>query len=67
MSGAPCTFANDRVPTSLGRPIAGTERIETIAGESEAQLIQAEEVLKRRTVKRQKRPLTLTRTRYIPR
>jgi len=33
------------VPTSLGRPIATTERIQTIAGEIEAQLIQAEEVL----------------------
>jgi alkylation response protein AidB-like acyl-CoA dehydrogenase len=39
------TFANDRVPTSLGRPIASTERIQTIAGEIEAQLVQAEEVL----------------------
>jgi butyryl-CoA dehydrogenase len=33
------------VPTSLGRPIAATERIQTIAGEIEAQLVQAEEVL----------------------
>jgi alkylation response protein AidB-like acyl-CoA dehydrogenase len=39
------TFANERVPTSLGRPIASTERIQTIAGEIEAQLVQAEEVL----------------------
>ena len=39
------TFANERVPTSLGRPIATTERIQTIAGEIEAQLTQAEEVL----------------------
>ena len=38
-------FANERVPTSLGRPIAATERIQTIAGEIEAQLVQAEEVL----------------------
>jgi butyryl-CoA dehydrogenase len=38
-------FANERVPTSLGRPIASTERIQTIAGEIEAQLVQAEEVL----------------------
>jgi alkylation response protein AidB-like acyl-CoA dehydrogenase len=38
-------FANERVPTSLGRPIATTERIQTIAGEIEAQLVQAEEVL----------------------
>jgi butyryl-CoA dehydrogenase len=33
------------VPSALGRPIATTERIQTIAGEIEAQLIQAEEVL----------------------
>jgi alkylation response protein AidB-like acyl-CoA dehydrogenase len=38
-------FANERVPTALGRPIATTERIQTIAGEIEAQLTQAEEVL----------------------
>ena len=38
-------FANERVPTALGRPIATTERIATIAGEIEAQLTQAEEVL----------------------
>lgn len=38
-------FANERVPSSLGRPIATTERIQTIAGEIEAQLIGAEEVL----------------------
>jgi butyryl-CoA dehydrogenase len=38
-------FANDRVPTALGKPIAATERIQSIAGEIEAQLIQAEEVL----------------------
>ncbi|ETA03372.1 hypothetical protein CcI6DRAFT_01088 [Frankia sp. CcI6] len=37
-------FANERVPTSLGRPIATTERIQTIAGEIEAQLVAAEEV-----------------------
>jgi alkylation response protein AidB-like acyl-CoA dehydrogenase len=39
------TFANERVPTALGRPIATTERIQTIAGEIEAQIVQAEEVL----------------------
>ncbi|MBT0772184.1 acyl-CoA/acyl-ACP dehydrogenase [Kineosporia sp. J2-2] len=39
------TFANERVPTSLGRPIATTERIQSVAGEIEVQLIQAEEVL----------------------
>jgi butyryl-CoA dehydrogenase len=38
-------FANERVPTSLGRPIATTERIQSVAGEIEAQLVQAEEVL----------------------
>ncbi|NQX10740.1 acyl-CoA/acyl-ACP dehydrogenase [Microbacteriaceae bacterium VKM Ac-2855] len=38
-------FANERVPTSLGRPIAATERIQSVAGEIEAQLIQAEELL----------------------
>ncbi|OOB89290.1 acyl-CoA dehydrogenase family protein [Rathayibacter sp. VKM Ac-2630] len=38
-------FANERVPTSLGRPIATTERIRSVAGEIEAQLVQAEEVL----------------------
>lgn len=39
------SFANERVPTALGRPIATTERIQSVAGEIEAQLIQAEEVL----------------------
>ncbi len=39
------TFAHDRVPTSLGRPIATTERIQTVAGEIEAQLVGAEEIL----------------------
>ncbi len=39
------TFANDRVPSALGRPIATTERIQTVAGEIEAQLIGAEEIL----------------------
>jgi alkylation response protein AidB-like acyl-CoA dehydrogenase len=38
-------FAHERVPSGLGRPIATTERIQTVAGEIEAQLIQAEEVL----------------------
>jgi alkylation response protein AidB-like acyl-CoA dehydrogenase len=38
-------FANERIPTSLGRPIATTERIQTIAGEIEAQLTGAEEIL----------------------
>jgi alkylation response protein AidB-like acyl-CoA dehydrogenase len=38
-------FAHERVPTSLGRPIATTERIQSIAGEIEAQLVQAEEIV----------------------
>jgi alkylation response protein AidB-like acyl-CoA dehydrogenase len=38
-------FANDRVPAALGKPIAQTERIQSIAGEIEAQLFQAEEVI----------------------
>ena len=38
-------FAHERVPTSLGRPIATTERIQTVAGEIEAQLVGAEELL----------------------
>jgi alkylation response protein AidB-like acyl-CoA dehydrogenase len=38
-------FAHDRVPAGLGRPIATTERIQTIAGEIEAQLVQAETLL----------------------
>jgi alkylation response protein AidB-like acyl-CoA dehydrogenase len=37
-------FANERVPTSLGRPIATTERIQTVAGEMEAQLTIAREI-----------------------
>ena len=38
-------FAHERVPTGLGRPIATTERIQSVSGEIEAQLIQAEEVV----------------------
>jgi len=38
-------FAHDRVPTSLGRPIATTERIQSVSGEIEAQLVGAEEIL----------------------
>jgi alkylation response protein AidB-like acyl-CoA dehydrogenase len=38
-------FAHERIPTSLGRPIATTERIQTVAGEIEAQLVQAEEIV----------------------
>ena len=37
-------FANERVPTALGRPIATVERIQAVAGEIEAQLVQAEEL-----------------------
>lgn len=38
-------FANERVPSALGRPIATTERIQTAAGEIEAQIAQAEALL----------------------
>jgi butyryl-CoA dehydrogenase len=38
-------YAHERVPTALGAPIATTPRIQSIAGEIEAQLIQAEEVI----------------------
>ena len=38
-------FARTRVPTALGRPIATTERIQTVAGEIEAHLATAQEVL----------------------
>ncbi|MFT4233866.1 MAG: acyl-CoA dehydrogenase family protein [Microbacterium sp.] len=38
-------FANDRVPSALGRPIATTERIQQVAGEIEAQIAQAEAIL----------------------
>ncbi len=38
-------FAHERVPAGLGTPIAQTERIQTIAGEIEAQLFAAEEVI----------------------
>ncbi|EFC83357.1 acyl-CoA dehydrogenase family protein [Parafrankia sp. EUN1f] len=37
-------FAQERVPTGLGRPIATTERIQSVAGEIEAQLLLAEEL-----------------------
>lgn len=39
-------FARERVPTSLGRPIATLERIQSVAGEARAQIIQAELVLR---------------------
>lgn len=38
-------FARERVPSALGRPISETERIQTIAGEIEGLLVQAEELL----------------------
>ena len=39
-------FARTRVPTALGRPIATTERIQGVAGEIEAHLTTAQEVLR---------------------
>lgn len=39
------TFVHARVPGALGRPIATTERIQSIAGEIEGLLVQAEEML----------------------
>jgi alkylation response protein AidB-like acyl-CoA dehydrogenase len=38
-------FAHERIPGALGRPIAQTERIQSIAGEIDAQLFQAEELM----------------------
>ena len=38
-------FARTRVPTALGRPIATTERIQGVAGQIEAHLATAQEVL----------------------
>ena len=38
-------YARERVPTALGRPIATTERIQTVAGEIDAQIAQAETLL----------------------
>lgn len=38
-------FARTRVPTALGRPIATTERIQAVAGEIEAHVVTAQEVL----------------------
>lgn len=38
-------FAHARVPSALGRPIATTERIRSIAGEIELQILQAELLL----------------------
>ncbi|WP_306214328.1 acyl-CoA dehydrogenase family protein [Actinoplanes sp. RD1] len=38
-------FARTRVPAALGRPIAETERIQTVAGEIDLQIAQAETLL----------------------
>ncbi|GLZ42203.1 acyl-CoA dehydrogenase family protein [Actinokineospora sp. NBRC 105648] len=38
-------FARSRVPTALGRPIATTERIQSVAGEIDLQIAQAETLL----------------------
>jgi len=38
-------YARERVPTALGRPIAETERIQTVAGEIDAQIALAETLL----------------------
>lgn len=39
-------FANERVPSALGAPIATTDRIRSVAGEIEVQLVTAEEFLR---------------------
>ncbi|HVW45367.1 MAG TPA: acyl-CoA dehydrogenase family protein [Amycolatopsis sp.] len=39
------TFARSRVPGALGRPIATTERIQSVAGEIDLQIAQAETLL----------------------
>ncbi|GAA1972895.1 acyl-CoA dehydrogenase family protein [Microbacterium pumilum] len=38
-------FTRNRVPSSLGRPIATLERIQSVAGEAQAQIVQAELVI----------------------
>jgi alkylation response protein AidB-like acyl-CoA dehydrogenase len=38
-------YAQERVPTALGRPIATTERIQTVAGEIDAQIAATEAIL----------------------
>ncbi|BCY11828.1 acyl-CoA dehydrogenase family protein [Actinoplanes sp. L3-i22] len=43
--GAFADYARSRVPTALGRPIAETERIQSVAGEIELQITQAETLL----------------------
>jgi alkylation response protein AidB-like acyl-CoA dehydrogenase len=39
-------YAQERVPAALGRPIATTERIQTVAGEIDAQIAAAETILR---------------------
>ena len=39
------TFARTRVPAALGKPIATTERIQSVAGEIDLQIAQAETLL----------------------
>jgi alkylation response protein AidB-like acyl-CoA dehydrogenase len=38
-------YARTRVPSALGRPIAETERIQSVAGEIDVQVVQAETLL----------------------
>ena len=38
-------FARTRIPSALGRPIATTERIQSVAGEIDLQIVQAETLL----------------------
>ncbi|GIM91990.1 acyl-CoA dehydrogenase family protein [Paractinoplanes toevensis] len=38
-------FARSRIPSSLGKPIAETERIQAVAGEIDLQIVQAETLL----------------------
>jgi alkylation response protein AidB-like acyl-CoA dehydrogenase len=38
-------YARNRVPTALGQPIAATERIQSVAGEIDLQIVQAETLL----------------------
>ena len=39
------TYARSRVPSALGKPIAETERIQSVAGEIDLQIVQAETLL----------------------
>ena len=38
-------YARTRIPTALGKPVAQTERIQTVAGEIDLQIVQAETLL----------------------